>query len=183
MPTTAGYLGQSGTTGQVDYENLRNWATRVWNLSQPSRSLEHMFEGERTLAAVMEWERLPEGFADMAPGPDLARALDAVDCDRLSGFDRVEVMRANARMVAHFQAGLFAPSTRSTPTRSRIPRASTPCPDPWSTTSPVPDFRLPSLSPGAPPTRTWAWPMTSVSDCRSHGNHFVGETSIWPKPG
>ena len=67
-----------------------------------------MFEGERTLAAVMEWERLPEGFADMAPGLDLARALDTVDCDRLSGFDRVEVMRANARMVAHFQAGLFA---------------------------------------------------------------------------
>ena len=67
-----------------------------------------MFEGERTSLAVMEWERLPEGLSVMAPGPDLARTLDAVDCDRLSGFDRIEVMKANARMVAHFQAGLFA---------------------------------------------------------------------------
>ena len=61
--------------------------------------VEHMFEG---------WERLPEGLAEMAPGLELARALASVDRSRLSGFDRVLVLQAWNRQVAHDQAELYA---------------------------------------------------------------------------
>jgi hypothetical protein len=44
----------------------------------------------------------------MAPGPELAHLLADIDRDRLSGHDRVELLRASARMVAHFQAVLYA---------------------------------------------------------------------------
>ncbi len=64
-----------------------------------------MFAGER--CESVGWDPLPEGLADMAPGPELGTALASIDCDRLSGYDRVEVMKANARMVAHHQAGMF----------------------------------------------------------------------------
>jgi hypothetical protein len=43
----------------------------------------------------------------MAPGPVLAAYLSNVDVNRLSGFDRVVVLRAHQRMVSHYQAKLF----------------------------------------------------------------------------
>lgn len=44
----------------------------------------------------------------MAPGPELAALLAAVDRDRLSGHDRVALLQAEARMVSHYQARMCA---------------------------------------------------------------------------
>jgi hypothetical protein len=43
----------------------------------------------------------------MAPGPVLAAYLSSVDVSLLSGYDRVKVLRAHQRMVAHYQAKLY----------------------------------------------------------------------------
>lgn len=54
------------------------------------------------------WESLSEQLAEMAPGPDLALVLASVDRDRLSGYERVVLMQAWQRQVAHDQAEFFA---------------------------------------------------------------------------
>jgi hypothetical protein len=51
---------------------------------------------------------LPEGLAEMPPGPGLAAVLATIDLTRLSGSDCVEMLRARHRQVAHDQAGLMA---------------------------------------------------------------------------
>ena len=48
------------------------------------------------------------GIGDMAPGMELMWILAGVDRDSPSGFDRVEVLRARARMRAHLDAELLA---------------------------------------------------------------------------
>ena len=50
---------------------------------------------------------LPEGLADIPPGPSLALALDSVDVSRLSSEDCYELTAALARMVAHYEARLL----------------------------------------------------------------------------
>jgi hypothetical protein len=55
-----------------------------------------------------DWDTLPEGLADLAPGPELGALLATINRDRLSGLDRVELMTATARMVSHYQARLLA---------------------------------------------------------------------------
>ncbi len=54
--------------------------------------IEHMFD------------TLPPDLDAMPPGPGLAAALASVDVGRLSGHDRVVVLRAEARMEAHHAA-------------------------------------------------------------------------------
>ncbi|MCI0426337.1 MAG: HNH endonuclease [Actinobacteria bacterium] len=54
------------------------------------------------------WERLPEGLSGMTPGGELAEALATIERDRLDGPDRVVLMVARARMLAHVQAQLLA---------------------------------------------------------------------------
>src|SRR5574342_68074 len=51
---------------------------------------------------------LPEGLAQMPPGPELATVLAGLDRSRLSGADLVTVMQAQARQVAHDQERLLA---------------------------------------------------------------------------
>ncbi len=51
---------------------------------------------------------LPEGLAEMQPGAELARVLEELDHQSLSGFDRVTVMQARARLVSHFHAALYS---------------------------------------------------------------------------
>ncbi|RAY14206.1 hypothetical protein DPM19_14575 [Actinomadura craniellae] len=51
---------------------------------------------------------LPEGLEGMRPGPRLAAMLAGIDRSRLSGFDTVVVLQAQARQVAHEQARLYA---------------------------------------------------------------------------
>ena len=44
----------------------------------------------------------------MPPGPELAVTLAGIDRDRLGGHDRVELLKARARQLAHDQAQLYA---------------------------------------------------------------------------
>lgn len=51
---------------------------------------------------------LPEGLAEMAPGPRLGAALAGLELRALAGSDLVEVLQARARQLAHEQAQLLA---------------------------------------------------------------------------
>ncbi|HEU0089226.1 MAG TPA: HNH endonuclease signature motif containing protein [Pseudonocardiaceae bacterium] len=51
---------------------------------------------------------LPEGLAEMAPGPQLGAALAGLDLSALTGSDLVEVLQARARQLSHEQAQLLA---------------------------------------------------------------------------
>jgi hypothetical protein len=42
----------------------------------------------------------------MAPGAEMARLLESLDRESVSGFDRVVMLQARARQVAHDQAEL-----------------------------------------------------------------------------
>ncbi|MGH3928292.1 MAG: DUF222 domain-containing protein, partial [Pseudonocardiaceae bacterium] len=51
---------------------------------------------------------IPEGLASIVPGPELARVLAGIELSRLSGFDCVEVLKAQYRQVNHERARLMA---------------------------------------------------------------------------
>jgi Domain of unknown function (DUF222) len=51
---------------------------------------------------------IPEGLADIAPGPELARVLAGLELSRLSGFDCVEVLKAQYRQANHERARVMA---------------------------------------------------------------------------
>ncbi len=51
---------------------------------------------------------IPEGLADSAPGPELARVLAGLELSRLSGFDCVEVLKAQYRQANHERARVMA---------------------------------------------------------------------------
>jgi hypothetical protein len=53
-------------------------------------------------------ESLWEGLRSVAPGVDLAGMLAGVDRDRLSGHDRIELLKARARLRSHVDAELLA---------------------------------------------------------------------------
>lgn len=61
--------------------------------------IEHMFDSD-------EW--VPENVDALEPGPVLAAWLSSVDVAGLSGADRVRVLRARARLVAHVEALVLA---------------------------------------------------------------------------
>ena len=72
-------------------------------MSYPLGIIEHMFDEGKVM-----WERLPEGMAGMAPGPELAQVLATVDRTRLNGHDLVVLLQAHNRQLAHYQAELYA---------------------------------------------------------------------------
>ncbi len=51
---------------------------------------------------------LPGNLEEIPPGPYLAAILSGVDRSKLSGHDAVRLLQADARLVAHFQAGYYA---------------------------------------------------------------------------
>ncbi|MGH3786573.1 MAG: hypothetical protein ACRDRG_08490 [Pseudonocardiaceae bacterium] len=51
---------------------------------------------------------IPEGLAEMAPGPELGVLLAGIDIHALTGTDAVEILRARARQLSHEQARLLA---------------------------------------------------------------------------
>ncbi|MFP3914348.1 MAG: DUF222 domain-containing protein, partial [Actinomycetota bacterium] len=51
---------------------------------------------------------LPAGLGEMAPGVELARALDGLERRQLNGHELVVVLKARARQIAHLQAELYA---------------------------------------------------------------------------
>jgi hypothetical protein len=50
---------------------------------------------------------IPVGLDSMEPGPVLAGFLASVDVTRLSGFDRIVVLRAHRRMASHYEAQAY----------------------------------------------------------------------------
>jgi len=53
-------------------------------------------------------QHLPPRLDEMAPGPVLAAFLSGVDTRRLSGYDRVVVLRARQRMASHYAAQVYS---------------------------------------------------------------------------
>jgi hypothetical protein len=51
---------------------------------------------------------IPEGLAEMVPGPVLGALLAGIDIHALAGADAVEVLQARARQLSHEQARLLA---------------------------------------------------------------------------
>ncbi|HEX2405381.1 MAG TPA: DUF222 domain-containing protein [Acidimicrobiia bacterium] len=51
---------------------------------------------------------LPDGLAEMTPGPGLAAVLAGLDRKVLNGHEMVIVLRATARQVAHYQAQMYS---------------------------------------------------------------------------
>jgi hypothetical protein len=51
---------------------------------------------------------VPPGLDEIPPGPQLAAVLSVIDVRRISGYDRVVVLRAHQRLVSHFTASLYA---------------------------------------------------------------------------
>ncbi len=51
---------------------------------------------------------IPEGLAEIAPGPELARVLAGLELSRLSGSDCVEVLKAQYRQANHERARVMA---------------------------------------------------------------------------
>ena len=51
---------------------------------------------------------IPEGLAEIPPGPELSRVLAGLELSRLSGFDCVEVLKARYRQLNHEKARLMA---------------------------------------------------------------------------
>ncbi len=51
---------------------------------------------------------IPEGLAQVAPGPELAGVLAGIELSRLSGYDCVEVLKARYRQLNHERAQLMA---------------------------------------------------------------------------
>ena len=73
-------------------------ATNIWFLWVPIVKIEHMFDEEA----------IPPSLDEMEPGPFLAAILANTDVDRLSGHDRVVVLRARQRMASHYLAHMYA---------------------------------------------------------------------------
>lgn len=63
---------------------------------------------ETVIEEVEETEAIPPDLDEMEPGPFLAAILAHTDIDRLSGFDRIVVLRARQRMLSHYQAQLYS---------------------------------------------------------------------------
>ncbi len=76
-----------------------------WNLSLGPDMVERMFD------SVLERQVLPEDLDSLVPGPILAGFLFRIDRSRLNGHDLVVVMRAEARMEAHYAAARMATIT------------------------------------------------------------------------
>ena len=71
---------------------------------------------------------LPADLETISPGLLLAVILSSVDRERLSGYDRVRVLQADARMVSHFQARLYADIESVADSVSELPDAVDPDP-------------------------------------------------------
>ncbi len=72
-------------------------------LSWGCGTIERMFD----TAVGPHSEVIPAGLDQMEPGVFLAAILSAVDLDKLSGHDRIVVLRAQQRMASHFAARVY----------------------------------------------------------------------------
>ena len=52
-------------------------------------------------------EGIPASLDTMEPGPILAVLLSSIDVNRISGYDRIVVLRAHQRLVSHYTASMY----------------------------------------------------------------------------
>jgi hypothetical protein len=57
---------------------------------------------------MFESQGIPKGLAEMPPGPQLAAVLTSIDRDRISGYERVILMKARARLRAWVESDFYA---------------------------------------------------------------------------
>ncbi len=50
---------------------------------------------------------MPQGLDEVPPGPELAAIVFHIDVGRISGYDRVVVLRAHQRLISHYTALLY----------------------------------------------------------------------------
>ncbi len=50
---------------------------------------------------------VPQGLDEVPPGPELAAIVFHIDVGRISGYDRVVVLRAHQRLISHYTALLY----------------------------------------------------------------------------
>ena len=67
-----------------------------------------MSDSMSRVRSVTVRQLIPEGLAQMAPGPELGVLLGGLNISALTGTDLVEVLRARARQLSHEQAQLLA---------------------------------------------------------------------------
>ncbi|MGH3699073.1 MAG: hypothetical protein ACRDRU_06775 [Pseudonocardiaceae bacterium] len=107
---------------------------------------------------------IPEGLAEVAPGPELARVLAGLELSRLSGFDCVEVLKAQYRQANHERARVMAAMVEvglcGIGPDDELPRCA--IPDEFS----ADEVRAALVSPDAPPMPSSGWPMTWLPGCR-----------------
>ena len=60
-----------------------------------------------SIGTVTVRQLIPEGLAEMVPGPELGVLLAGIDIHAVTGADAVEVLRARARQLSHDQARLL----------------------------------------------------------------------------
>jgi hypothetical protein len=60
---------------------------------------------------MFESEGIPQGLAEMPPGPMLAAVLASIDRDRITGYQRVILMKARSRQIGYDQAEFYADIT------------------------------------------------------------------------
>lgn len=85
----------------MESRNLFFLGFRIGFLSLVFDSVEHMFDSD------IGFDSIPAGLDEMAPGPVLAAFLASIDVGELSGYDRIVVLRAHARMASHYQAQTY----------------------------------------------------------------------------
>jgi len=56
---------------------------------------------------MLRYDGIPAGLDDMEPGPMLATFLSSVEVARLTGEDRILVLRAHQRMASHYAARVY----------------------------------------------------------------------------
>jgi hypothetical protein len=79
-----------------------------------------------SVRSVTVRQLIPEGLAQMAPGPQLGVLLAGLDMSALTGTDLVEVLRARVRQLSHDQAQLLAAMVEAglCDPQCRLPRVS-----------------------------------------------------------
>ena len=96
----------SGDVGLRAGESVVNSNEGSWEAPSWVPQIAEGWEGDKTRSV-----RLPEDVESLDPGPELAEVVWGVDRSRLSGYDLVTLLQAEARLVAHFQAAYYSTIT------------------------------------------------------------------------
>ena len=88
-------------------ESDRNGTARARRSPPRHRHLSFSVIVKRYAADMFNADGLESTLNRLPPGPELAAALDSIDVWKLSGYDRVVVLRAYRRMSSHYAAQAY----------------------------------------------------------------------------